>query len=111
MARPPLVAVLALALCGAASFFGALRLRRGPRLLVLISVGLAILLTPLLIGPERPVGRLIASIFAVALCAKLYDTHVGAGRGFRPDVWSFLIFLPNLAAIVLRKLDREPRPG
>ena len=71
----------------------------------------AILLTPLLIPPARSFDRLLASILAVALSVKLYDLHVGAERGNRPDLRTFLLFLPNLASVVLRKLDAEPRPG
>jgi MFS family permease len=111
MVRAPLLAVLALALGGAALFYGALGLRRGQRLLALVLACGAVLLTPLLISPDRPCGRVLASVFAVALGVKLYDVHVGVERGFRPDAWSFLAFLPNLAAVVLRKLDREPRPS
>src|SRR5205823_14126930 len=68
-------------------------------------------ISPLLIPPHRSFPRLLASILAVALSVKLYDLHVGAGRGDRPDLRTFLLFLPNLASVVLRKLDAEPRPG
>src|SRR5690349_17393395 len=111
MVRAPLVPVLALALVSAALFYGALGLRRRQRVLVLAPVCSAVLMTPLLISSERPFSRLLASVFAVALCAKLYDVHVGVDRGYRPGARSFLVFLPNLATLVLRKLDREPHPS
>jgi hypothetical protein len=107
----PLPAVLTLALGCGALFWGALGLRRGWRLLVLVAFCLAILHSPLLMSRDRSVGRLLASVLAVALCAKLYDAHVGVDRGFRPDLWFYLVSLPNPAVLVLRKLDREPRPG
>jgi hypothetical protein len=78
---------------------------------VLVPLGTSILSTPLLIASDRPFLRLLVSILAVSLSVKLYDVHVGADRGERPDLRSFLLFLPNLAGLVLRKLDSEPRPG
>ena len=48
---------------------------------------------------------------SIALAIKLYDLHLGARRGHRPDLRTFLAFLPNLASGVLRKLDGEPRPS
>jgi hypothetical protein len=111
MVRVPLSAVLALALGCGALYWGALGLGRGRRLLVLVVVCLAILLTPLLMSPDRSIARVLASICAVALCAKAYDAHVGLDRGFRPNFWSYVVYLPNPATLVLRKLDREPRPS
>src|SRR4051794_37475700 len=87
--------------------YPALALDRARRRSVLVLLGTSILLTPLLIPAGRPFPRLLASVLAVALSAKLYDLHVGAGRGCRPGLRAFLLFLPNLAALVLRKLDAE----
>src|SRR5436309_802951 len=101
----------AVAFTAAVIFYPALALDRAGRRAVLVPMWTAILLTPLLIPPHRPFPRLLASVLAVALSVKLYDLHVGAERGDRPDLRTFLLFLPNLASVVLRKLDAEPRPG
>jgi hypothetical protein len=95
----------------AIGFYPALGLDRARRRAVLVPLWTAILLTPLLIPPARSFDRLLVSILAVALSVKLYDLHVGAERGNRPDLRTFLLFLPNLASVVLRKLDAEPRPA
>jgi hypothetical protein len=111
MIRWPLVVLLAMDFAMAALFAVAFGLPRPWRRLAMAAITLAILLSPLLIVPERRFGRLLVAVFAVALCVKLHDVHVGIERGYRPGAWSFLVFLPNLAALVLRKVDREPRPS
>jgi hypothetical protein len=102
---------ISVAFTAAVVFYPALGLDRAGRRAVLVLLWPSILLTPLLIPPHRPFLRLLASVLAVALSGKLYDLHVGADRGNRPDLRTFLLFLPNLASLVLRKLDAEPRPG
>ncbi|MEA2632089.1 MAG: hypothetical protein QOE66_2308, partial [Chloroflexota bacterium] len=106
-----IIVSISVALTAAVIFYPALALGRARRRAVLVPLWAAILLTPLLVPPDRPFLRLLASVLAVALSAKLYDLHVGAERGDRPDLRTFLLFLPNLASVVLRKLDAEPRPG
>jgi hypothetical protein len=99
------------ALATAAVFYPALFLVQSRGRGVLVLLWTAILLTPLLVSANQPFLRFLASVWAVALSAKLYDLHVGAARGNRPDLRTFLLFLPNLASVVLRKLDYEPHPG
>jgi hypothetical protein len=99
------------AFIAAVVFYPTLGLDRARRRAVLVLLWTSILLTPLLIPPSRPFLRLLASVLAAALSVKLFDLHVGADRGNRPDLRTFLLFLPNLASVVLRKLDAEPRPG
>jgi hypothetical protein len=47
---------------------------------------------------------------AVALGAKMFDLHVGAGMGHRPGFRDVFTFLINLTSVVQRKLADEPRP-
>jgi hypothetical protein len=100
-----------LALAASAAFYPALALDRRRRLGVLVVLVPTILLSPLLVPPEHCFARFLAAVLAIALAVKLYDLHVGANRGHRPDLRAFFAFLPNLACLVLRKLDAEPRPS
>jgi MBOAT, membrane-bound O-acyltransferase family len=102
---------IAIALAVACSFQPALRLPKGRRLVVLAGLGLIVLLTPLLIAPDRKFGRFLAAILAVALAVKLVDLHLGAERGDRPGFRDVFTFLINLTSVVRRKLADEPRPG
>jgi hypothetical protein len=68
-------------------------------------------LAPLLVSPGHPFHRFLAAVLSVALTAKLFDAHLGAGRGYRPGPGEFAAFLLNPAVIVLRKIDQEPRPS
>ena len=72
---------------------------------------LAVLLTPTLVNPDRLFARFLASVLAIALAAKLFDLHVGASLGDRPDFRDVFTFLINLTSVVRRKLADEPRPG
>ena len=101
---------VALALAVACSFRPALRLSSVPRLAVLGAVELAVLLTPTLADPDRTFARLLASVLAIALAAKLFDLHLGASLGDRPVFWDVFTFLINLTSVVRRKLADEPRP-
>jgi hypothetical protein len=105
-----LLAVLTAFAAGAASF-PAFGLSRGKRAAALLTLSIPIFLSPLLIPAEARFLRVLASITAVMVAIKLYDLHVGANRGLRPDLQRFLLFLPSVFSVVLRKLDREPRPS
>ena len=105
------LSISALAQIAAASFYPALRTSPGLRTLALGVVCTVILLTPLLIPADAPLVRFVAALMSAVLTVKLYDLQVGARRGIRPDLWSFLFFLPNATANVLRKLDAERRPA
>src|SRR4051812_10996022 len=97
-----------LALAASAAFYPAIVLDRHKRLGVLVVLLPTILLSPLLVPPEH---RFLSAVLAIALAVKLYDLHLGANRGHRPDLRTFLAFMPNLASVVLRKLDAEHRPS
>ena len=47
---------------------------------------------------------------AVTMAVKLYDLHQGATLGFVPGWRRFVVSLPNLSSIVLRKVHHEPIP-
>ena len=100
-----------LALAASVAFYPAIALGHRVRLGVLTVLLPPILLSPLLVPSGHRFARFLAAVLAVALTAKLYDLHLGARRGHRPDLRTFLAFLPNLASVVLRKLDAEPRPS
>lgn len=91
------------------AFFFALGFNRAARLITLLVLAVPISLSPLLIPPQARFLRFLASITAVMLLAKLYDLHVSAGRGLRPQLPQFLALLPSPFCLVLRKLDSEPQ--
>ena len=112
MPRPvPLVEALLAAVTAALAFYPALRLRRGRPLGAYLASCTAIALTPLIIPADRPLPRFVSAVAAVTLGTKLFDLHVGAGVGNHPGFWSFLLFLPNVSALVFRKIDAEQRPS
>ncbi len=102
------IAVILAASCVSYPLLG---LPRRLRLFAMAPPGLAILAAPLLIEPGFRPARLLVAIFAAAEAIKLFDLHVGAGPGRRPDFRAFLLFLINPTSVVFRKLDHEPRPG
>jgi MBOAT, membrane-bound O-acyltransferase family len=102
---------VAVALAIACSFQPALGLPKGRRLAVLVVIELLVLLTPLLVAPDRKLARLLAGVLAVALGAKLFDLHIGASLGDRPGFLDVFTYLINLTSVVHRKLADEPRPG
>ena len=102
---------IAIALAVACLFRPALGLPRGRRLVVLAGLEVVVLLTPLLVAPDRRFGRFLVTILAIALAVKLFDLHLGADRGHRPGFRDVFTFLINLTSVVQRKLADEPRPG
>lgn len=110
-----ILATLALAVAAefavAAAFFPALTLQPRQRAVVLLGLFVLIAFMPLLVPPAAPLIRFLVSFNAAILFMKLYDVHVGAGRGARPDLRTFLLFLPNWASMVLRKPDMKPPPN
>jgi MBOAT, membrane-bound O-acyltransferase family len=105
-----LLLAVAIALAAACAFAPALGLPRGRRRMLLGILSVIVLLTPLLIAPDRRFGRLLAGVLAVALGAKMFDLHLGAGMGHRPRFRDVFTFLINLLSLVQRKLAEEPRP-
>ncbi len=110
-----ILATLALAVAAefavAAAFFPALTLQPRQRTVVLLGLYVPIALAPLLVPPAAPIIRFLASVNAAVLFLKLYDLHLGAGWGARPDLRTFLLFLPNWTSMVLRKPYVKPRPN
>jgi hypothetical protein len=106
MAAHLLLAVSATFVASAAFFF-ALGLSPRLRLVTLLALAVPISLSPLLIPPHARFLRFLASVTAVMLLAKLYDLHLSAGRGLRPQLRHFLALLPCPFCLVLRKLDSE----
>lgn len=102
---------VAVALAVACSFHLALRWPERPRLAALGAVELLVLLSPLLVAPDRLFAKLLATVLAIALGAKLFDLHLGASLGDRPDFRETFTFLINLLSVVRRKLADEPRPS
>ena len=99
---------VAVALTAACAFHPALGLPGGRRLVVLTALEVVVLLTPLLV--DLRFGRFLAAILAVALAVKLFDLHLGAGKGHRPGFRDVFTYLINLTSVVQRKLVDEPRP-
>ncbi len=109
------LATLALALATewvfATLFFPALRLGSRPRAAAFVVLCIPIALAPLWIPSTAPIIRFLASLNAAVVCLKLFDLHVGAGRGSQPDFRTFLSFLPNFTTMVLRRPEFRPRPA
>jgi hypothetical protein len=102
--------------CGAGAavaFYPALFAGRWLRVACLLALSSAILCTPLIVPADKKLLRCAAAVWSVTLVIKLFDLHVGANRGERPPLLSFLAFLPNAFALVHRKLAEAPRltPG
>jgi hypothetical protein len=106
-----IVAAVAVEYGLACLFYPVLRLGHGVRFLAFSVLTTLVLLAPLLVAEEERFGRFLAALFAVALAVKLFDLHLGAGRGDFPGFRATFAFLINLTSIVLRKLHLEPRPA
>ena len=94
----------------AAVYVPVLRWGARARLVAFFVVAIVVSPLPWMVPAHARFLRSVAAIFVVALLIKLYDLHIGAGRGERPtwrEIASFLINLPF--GLVLRKLDDEPR--
>ncbi len=102
---------VSLALAIACASYPAFRLAAGPRLVVLALVASILLPIPWLVEPDRHFARFVVGVLAVVLVVKLYDLHLGAILGDRPDFRSVFTYLINLTSAVRRKLAEEPRPG
>lgn len=87
----------------AVACFPALSWSRAARTGVLTLAGAGIAISPVLLPSTSPRLRLLVAFSAVWLLCKLYDLHVGAARGMRPDWATFARYLPNPFWIVCRK--------
>src|SRR5688572_5598655 len=86
-----------------AACYPALRLGNRARGLVLALASACVMASPLLLPPASTGLRMIVATGAVWLMCQLYDLHLGARRGTRPDLRTFLRYLPNPAWLVCRK--------
>jgi MBOAT, membrane-bound O-acyltransferase family len=98
---------LATELSLAALFYPALALTHSKRAAILAVLCACIMLAPLLVGPQDRPMRLLAAVWAEILCVKLYDIHVGAVFGVRPNPDTFFLFLLQWFSLVLRKRSRR----
>jgi hypothetical protein len=71
----------------------------------------AVLFSPLLVPPDRPLLRFFAAVAAVTVVVKLYDLQLDSRRGSRPSLVPFASFLGNPFSLVRRRLADEPRPA
>jgi hypothetical protein len=94
----------------ALAFYPALRAPPAQRFRSFFALALLSLPIPLIIPPAARFLRLLAAIWSVVVIMKLYDLHLGALIGDRPTPRQFLGFLPNIYALVHRKIDESPRP-
>lgn len=99
------------AVAAAVAFYPALRARPRVRFALWMGLSGAILVTPLFLPPHTRILRFLAAVLAVALVAKMWDTHVGAARHRTPGFGEYLLFLPNIFSLVHRKLDEATRPS
>ena len=82
------------------------------RVACLVGLSAVILCTPLIVPADKRLLRCVAAVWSVTLVVKLFDLHIGANRGERPSLLSFLAFLPNVFSLVQRNLDApHPTPG
>jgi hypothetical protein len=105
------IAALVSVAVATAAAFPALGLGGRARGAVLLVLGGIVLAAPIFIPAHPRPGRMIGTLVAITLAVKLYDLHLGAGRGRRPSGKEFLAFLPNVFGLVERRLDDLPRPG
>ena len=67
-------------------------------------------LLPLLVPPDLKLARFVVALFVLLMTFKMWDLHVGATKGSRPNFPEFLGFLANLFFLVWRKRGIEPQP-
>jgi hypothetical protein len=107
--RVPYLALAAMPAYAAATiFFPALALTQWKRKTALVVLGLPILLSPCLIPADRPLVRFLAAVIAASLVIKLVDLDIGARKGTKPVLRTFLSFVLNPFSFVQRKLAAEP---
>jgi MBOAT, membrane-bound O-acyltransferase family len=101
-----LVAVV-VAHIAAAAFFPALGLPRTIRTLAWLVCSAVVGLSPCLVPLGFPTWRLVSTLVAIELLAKLYDVFHSGDLAFRRGIWFYLAWLPNGFWLVLR---RTPPP-
>jgi hypothetical protein len=77
----------------ASAFYATLGLDQRKRVILLITLGGALLLTPLIVPPAKPLVRALVAVSAVLLLVKLYDVHADTNHGERPRLQTFALFL------------------
>lgn len=83
--------VLSVAL--AFTFYAMLGLERHQRIILLIIVGGALLLTPAIVPTANPLIRALLAVNAVLLLTKLHDVQIDTHQGQRPGLRTFVLFL------------------
>jgi hypothetical protein len=78
---------------------------------IVLAMCCAVLFSPCLVPPARPLLRFFAAVAAVMVVVKLYDLQLDGGRGSRPNLLPFASFLANPFSLVRRRLADEPRPA
>jgi hypothetical protein len=97
-----LVAVAAVVLAVVA-FYPVLALQWSRRLVLLLALAGLAALTPFLLPPEWLLPRFALALFAGVMIMKMWDLHIGAENGSRPDFREFLGFIASPALLVWRK--------
>ncbi len=77
----------------------------------LLVLGTSIALMPLLVPAHSPLARLVAACIDSCFVLKLIDVHLGAQRGTRLELGSFLAFLGNPLHLVQRRTGAERQPS
>ena len=111
MALKWLAVSLAITFGGDLAFYPALALGPRRRTAAFFALLTTAILSPLIIPATAPLLRFIASVGAVTVGVKLYDSNRGAERGFRPAALLYAECLFNPFALVLRRVTREKRPS
>lgn len=101
-------AIAAIALIG---FFPALRLPGSRRFVVLLALAGVAALTPFLLPPTSVLPRFVLALFAGVMAMKMWDLHIGAENGSRPDFRAFLAFVASPVRLVWRQRGREQPPS
>ncbi len=89
-------------------FLPALRWPVWPRAAAGGLLGTALLLAPLIIGPEQPLDRAIAAVFTGTWAIKMYDVYRGASFGSILPLRRYLLFLVIPFCHVARLWDDAP---
>ena len=92
-------------------FYPALRMRRTLQTLALCAFEGAIFLSPLLIPPQMPFRRLIATVLAIRIGLSVYDLYAGAGEENDPGATTFFISLFHPFVLAWRRVLAERRPS
>jgi hypothetical protein len=97
------VLAIATIVLAAVAFYPALALRWSRRLVLGLGLAGIAALTPFLLPPEWVLTRFSIALFAGVMIMKMWDLHIGAQSGSRPNWREFLGFIASPALLVWRK--------